>query len=1012
MVYQRCNSAVLILVMILVTAVSTGNAVQSEPLLMLGDTAPPLSASNVLHNGLVPAEKAAVTVVVFWASWCPLSRTVLELYNEQQQQLAGKNVCFMAVTSEQPKLIQLFLSQSKWNNLTICCDPERDVFRSFMEACRIRKLPYIFVLNRDSETKQNRLYYHGLAVKQQADDPLADFTTALSTIIDGSYDLAGAVDRERYYETVFQLRADIHEAWKSDDLTRLADLVKQGRSLEIPEGEEDTVISMFNEIGWDLVTSKERTRQHITVGLAAALVAVEAGGRARGYVVDTYARALFENGELKQAVTMQKDAVKLARDEQEANELQATLDWYLAELHKKTSPEEAPAGADGTKDGTKDGGGDADATTEAETPSVSGAAVSLEAGEEEPALWNKHVNAAWGAYETHGGMLVVPSTFSSGDIKQKWDKEIGFLKKRFFSDCPCKTADEVTGEERRSKVLVLYGTPQTNPIIGTILKRYAITLKADGVTVGEKAFPAGGPIIITSLPNPDNPSLPVIIYTAFNETDALHLNSFMHGGNAFQLGQWGPEGHKDTIIEANYILKNDESGALLVNLDLSTYAQGILTRQQALADLDHLHDLLFLNYGGYEDLDWKLKATGSSWQERTGRFKQRVKKRTAWPWTDYFELLKEYLDIVQDSHFYMEGRALQDDRAVMAGASFAKRYNPYFSDIRVRREANSFLITAAPAWLEWCVGKELEKIEVIEDPYLTTPGRPYLFPTLPLPGSVELKNADRKQDIFPENPENARVFLLGMLADPADPPPQMTVRVEDKSVGVGLHRGRVYMQSRSQEAWSLTLPPESPLPVLGVRTMNVRRVGDMPSTADRLRDFPSVVLDLRRNGGGGDGPAMEWCARFSKQFYQWISGSNLTRGERDRLRRWSSWVGSVSTTFGKQFAAPLPQIPYSGRLLVIIDRGIASSGETFTMLSSQVKGAVVLGENTAGCVAYGNCVHHDPLPVSKIHLTFGHTKFVVDVVRHNPEGMGYFPDYWLDVADPVSFITRLVKVQK
>jgi len=186
----------------------------------------------------------------------------------------------------------------------------------------------------------------------------------------------------------------------------------------------------------------------------------------------------------------------------------------------------------------------------------------------------------------------------------------------------------------------------------------------------------------------------------------------------------------------------------------------------------------------------------------------------------------------------------------------------------------------------------------------------------------------------------------------------------------------------------------------------------MPSTADRLRDFPSVVLDLRRNGGGGDGPAMEWCARFSKQFYQWISGSNLTRGERDRLRRWSSWVGSVSTTFGKQFAAPLPQIPYSGRLLVIIDRGIASSGETFTMLSSQVKGAVVLGENTAGCVAYGNCVHHDPLPVSKIHLTFGHTKFVVDVVRHNPEGMGYFPDYWLDVADPVSFITRLVKVQK
>jgi len=78
---------------------------------------------------------------------------------------------------------------------------------------------------------------------------------------------------------------------------------------------------------------------------------------------------------------------------------------------------------------------------------------------------------------------------------------------------------------------------------------------------------------------------------------------------------------------------------------------------------------------------------------------------------------------------------------------------------------------------------------------------------------------------------------------------------------------------------------------------------------------------------------------------------------------------------------------------------VASSGETFAGLASQIPGAVLLGEKTAGFLTYGNRAVID-LPNSRLRVVCGPTKFI-PAGRPSRERFGYFPDYWLDTEDPI-----------
>lgn len=107
--------------------------------------------------------------------------------------------------------------------------------------------------------------------------------------------------------------------------------------------------------------------------------------------------------------------------------------------------------------------------------------------------------------------LVVPPATSSGNpVIDRWCAfEIARLQKRwrelFRGELPLKQASEVTPADQRSRHLVLFGSPASNPLIASAAPHLPVTWKGDAVTTGEKTFSAEHHLPLLIHPNPASP---------------------------------------------------------------------------------------------------------------------------------------------------------------------------------------------------------------------------------------------------------------------------------------------------------------------------------------------------------------------------------------------------------------------------------------------------------------------------------------------------------------------------
>ena len=68
---------------------------------------------------------------------------------------------------------------------------------------------------------------------------------------------------------------------------------------------------------------------------AAAKAAFEVSGGKQPQIIDTYALALFESGDIEEAINLQKKALSLASDQQEKVQLKKSLDRFQAAKKQK-----------------------------------------------------------------------------------------------------------------------------------------------------------------------------------------------------------------------------------------------------------------------------------------------------------------------------------------------------------------------------------------------------------------------------------------------------------------------------------------------------------------------------------------------------------------------------------------------------------------------------------------------------------------------------------------------------
>ena len=161
--------------------------------LELGDPAPALAISKFVQGEPLKVGEASdvITVVEFWATWCPPCRESIPHLSELQKQYDGK-VRIVGISDEDEQTVRTFV-QGQGDNMsyTIALDEGEAASQAYMAAVGVNTIPYSFVVNTDG-----KLMWHGSPLGGQLD-------LVLDGLIAGTLDI-DQVRRQQKAEPLMQ----------------------------------------------------------------------------------------------------------------------------------------------------------------------------------------------------------------------------------------------------------------------------------------------------------------------------------------------------------------------------------------------------------------------------------------------------------------------------------------------------------------------------------------------------------------------------------------------------------------------------------------------------------------------------------------------------------------------------------------------------------------------------------------------------------------------------------------
>jgi len=298
--------------------------------LELGDPAPALKVEKWIKGGpidLKAGQGKNVFVIEFWATWCAPCRASIPHLTDVQKKYKERGVVVVGISvdggAKHPTRAQVEPFVKEWGekmDYVVALDTEeRTTMEAYMTPFMLNGIPCAFVVD-----KEGRLVWAG--------DPRENLEKVLDEVLAGKYDLEAAkkADQERrklaakeaaarqllakYFETV--TASD-----KPENVEQLGMLVFIGL---------DNNPVLLNELAWDILTREDVKYRDLKLALRAAKVANERSDAKNPAILDTYARALFDNGHVQEAIETQKKAVGLATDPEMKVELEQALKRYEA----------------------------------------------------------------------------------------------------------------------------------------------------------------------------------------------------------------------------------------------------------------------------------------------------------------------------------------------------------------------------------------------------------------------------------------------------------------------------------------------------------------------------------------------------------------------------------------------------------------------------------------------------------------------------------------------------------
>lgn len=285
-------------------------ASSAVPAAELGQQAPPLSISAWVKGkpvNIAAGKGKNIYVVEFWATWCGPCLTSIPHLTALQNKYRDKNVVFIGISNEDGPTVSPFVKRmgSKMN-YTVALDRQRRTSSGYMRAFGISGVPHAFVVD-----KQGRIAWHG--------HPMSGLEQVLEQMVAGTFDIQTAAKAEEVKGLMMSYLRKMAIGDKSPAARQLGEeIVKEA-------GNNPTILNQF---AWIVLTDRRIKVRHKDLAMKAAKKAYKLTEGEVAAIGDTYARALFMDGQRDRAIRLQKDAISIAKTAEERRQLENSLAEY------------------------------------------------------------------------------------------------------------------------------------------------------------------------------------------------------------------------------------------------------------------------------------------------------------------------------------------------------------------------------------------------------------------------------------------------------------------------------------------------------------------------------------------------------------------------------------------------------------------------------------------------------------------------------------------------------------
>lgn len=311
----------------IVLAMSMTVSVVNADALMIGDTAPALKVDKWVKGDPVKLSPGKIHVVEFWATWCGPCRVAIPHLTKIQKEYADKGVRIIGVSVDRGgergtrDQVEGFVEQmGDEMDYAVALDTlERETMQAYLDAFLINGIPCSFLI--DKEQKIVWVGHSPEELKKRLDELLA-----------GKLDVEQIRRMDINRKAIEKLDARINAVIAAyfeqmSDPTVKKNSAGVFRPLMLAACGDDP--HQLNRVAWDICTAEGLAHRDLDLALQAARKADELTDGEDAAIVDTLARALFDLGQVGEAIKHQKRAIEAAGDNPYMLEdLRATLERY------------------------------------------------------------------------------------------------------------------------------------------------------------------------------------------------------------------------------------------------------------------------------------------------------------------------------------------------------------------------------------------------------------------------------------------------------------------------------------------------------------------------------------------------------------------------------------------------------------------------------------------------------------------------------------------------------------